>query len=221
MVALLILVAPALAEDLSCAQLVDMARTGIPPEAIVSTIEELGVPSDELGCIVEADLPEDVKTAAGRNVLAAGPLKAEEAPPAAAPTPRVPAPELRPDYGPDRAMRTWLREDRCSPYHLLATLPDPGVAMMISGSIGFGTGHFYARQPERGIGFFLGEGIAAAVGAIGYANISNAELLEEEPERGPLIVGSAAFGLLRIADWAMAYQSAQMTREERLMDCGW
>ncbi len=59
--------------------------------------------------------------------------------------------------------------------------------------IGFGTGHLVQGQTERGLTFMSAQLAAVAVGAIGWA-----KLTEESAEAELLFVGAALFGALRV-----------------------
>ena len=43
------------------------------------------------------------------------------------------------------------------------SLPDPGAAAALSGTIGFGVGHFYAEEPGRGVLHFIFQAVATGL----------------------------------------------------------
>lgn len=59
--------------------------------------------------------------------------------------------------------------------------------------IGFGTGHLIQGQTERGLTFMSAQLAAVAIGAIGWA-----KLTEESAQAELLFIGAALFGALRV-----------------------
>ncbi len=87
----------------------------------------------------------------------------------------------------------------------LSQLPDPGAAAVLSSTVGFGAGHFYAQQPVRGWTFLAVETTGAAALAAGLAT-------SPEGEWSTLATG-ALVGLVvaRLCDVALAPGSAHDT----------
>jgi hypothetical protein len=96
------------------------------------------------------------------------------------------------------------------------SLPDPNVALNQSLIVGFGAGHFYAGQRQRGLIFagiqLVGAGIAGAA-AVKEANSS----VYSEYTYAPLMwVGLGIAGAARLADAYTAPYSAHLSADEAL-----
>ncbi|MBM4391299.1 MAG: hypothetical protein FJ090_09265 [Deltaproteobacteria bacterium] len=87
----------------------------------------------------------------------------------------------------------------------LAAAPDPGAAAVLSSTIGFGAGHFYARQPDRA---WIHLGAQAASGAVLVAGLASAEEGQWTPAA---TAGLSALVLARLVDIALAPGSAHQT----------
>lgn len=95
---------------------------------------------------------------------------------------------------------------------LLVEVPDPGAAAQLSAFPGFGAGHFYAQQPERGAVFAGTQAVGLLMMAGSYA------WSVERPQRwanngGPAIgtAGATIFLTSRIVDQVLAPYSAHRT----------
>lgn len=92
----LFLALPALASGLTCDELQQMAKSGIPEAQIVETVAALGLTADEVVCVDASDLPAAVKEAAQQNRLAAPAPEPEPQPVVEAPLQPFPAPTSAP-----------------------------------------------------------------------------------------------------------------------------
>jgi len=146
-----------------------------------------------------------------------------------------PQPEARPEPPPQgqRAKRAQRqRGDRPPPIELdaltqeqawelaqvQATLPDPNVAMNQSLIVGFGSGHFYAKQPMPGFIHagvqLVGVAVAAAGMAKKFSLPSGSNAYEEAQTLQFIGLGIAGAG--RLADAYTAPFSARRTADEAL-----
>ncbi len=137
------------------------------------------------------------------------PAKTGESKPVQGPQP---APSQLTDADIERIIGAQRRHARA----LLAS-PDPGAAAVLSLALGFGAGHFYAKQNERGY-LHLG----AQLGGLLAMGLGQAVLLEARTEQaatfGSLLVysGSLTFSIDRIVDIWTAPQSAHDTGRDML-----
>lgn len=197
-----------LVQDLTCAELQQVAASGVPAEGLVGLVETRGVPAAELACVQAAALPETVKVAAAHATV---PM------PVTTPLGSEGLRHFEPvaEYKLDGGLRRWLATDACSPVQIERTTPEPGVAMALSGLVGFGSGHFYAHQSGAGAAFLLTEAGGTALTSAGI------HALGEGKSPGLFVGGAVVVGLLHIFDFATAYQSAVSTRDDAYAACGW
>lgn len=198
-----------LAQDLTCAELQQVATSGVPAEGLVGLIETRGMPATELACVQDSALPEEVKAAAKRSAQAAPVI------PTGAARPTFQRPEV---WSMDPGLRRWLAVDPCSPIQLARDTPDPGVAMVLSGIIGFGSGHFYAGKPGMGAAMLLTQLGAGALATAGSVRASNGHL---DGSLGLAIGGGVGLTFLHLFDFATAHGSAVATRDDAYRACGW
>lgn len=219
MIAVLAVLATAAAGELTCSELLQLEAAHVPSSEIIAVVEARGIPSSELACIDASALSEPVKVAASRNLLATG-VPAPPSPSSAGILSRGPDLGTPPANGLELGSG-WLREDPCSPYTLMETLPDKGVAMILSGTVGFGSGHFYSNRKQVGMVMLVSQGAWAVATAIGYANLRVAAERGELGDPTLMQVGRIGLGAFRLLDFATAHRSARITREEALQACGW
>jgi hypothetical protein len=105
-----------------------------------------------------------------------------------------------------------LRPDSALVEHerFMASLPDPGAAAVLSGTVGFGAGHFYAKQPQAGFGHLTAQALGLMATAAGFGVDSS------QAARGLWAGGGALFLAGRIMDVVTAPQSAHRTADEQL-----
>jgi hypothetical protein len=87
----------------------------------------------------------------------------------------------------------------------LVAVPDPAAAAVLSASVGFGAGHFYAQQPVRGWGFLAAQVAGAGVLAGGLATAPEGEWSDVAT------AGVVALVVARGIDTALAPGSAHQT----------
>jgi hypothetical protein len=83
-----------------------------------------------------------------------------------------------------------------------ASLPSPGGAAALSGTVGFGAGHFYANNRGAGVAYLLLEGAFVGVTAAGA--------LADDPDTAEVLSlgGALGLGVSRIADTVTAARAA-------------
>lgn len=210
---LLLLLATAQAASLSCAELQHMVNIGIPPATIVETIAQSSLPAAELPCVYQAGLPPAVVEAAERVAEGA---EAPALPSPAPPTGPVQTQTVMQPVPFVLSAPTEAPGDPCSLASLMVTLPDPGAAAALSGTVGFGTGHFYAGRVGRGLTYLAIEGIATGL----LLGARASDDLEIETRQALLGYGAAAFVIGRVADAVSAPYSARATGLSSLELCG-
>lgn len=212
----LLLSTMALALETSCQELMAMSNVGLPGVAIVESVEGSYITDETRKCIAESDLPSEVK--AWGLVAEAPPVEQvilieeddfsehEETPEEKA------AREVREA----EAARDWARQ-RTQQNGRCESMPDPGTAAVLSLLLGYGAGHFYAEQPERGWRYVAGHAIVNGV-MIGGLVIVYAGVADLDPDQvlmGNVVILSAATAVmvLHAADAAMAPESARKTAD--------
>lgn len=105
----------------------------------------------------------------------------------------------------------WLAIARAAPLDA-HELPDPGAAAVLSASVGFGAGHFYARNPGVGTPLLFGQGIAAGMMLASGAMPPTAR---RDPNPGLALAGAGLFLVTRAIDVIAApYSARRAAREE-------
>ena len=214
---LLLLSTLALAVETDCQELKDMSGVGIPGASIVEAVEGTFITEETRICIAESSLPTEVRAWA---------LAAENPPPVVAPEIEI-APDNPPEETPEekaarelreaKAARDWARQKTEQQNHC-EMLPNPGTAAILSLILGYGAGHFYSEQPERGWRFVAGHALVNGVmfGGLAIMYGGAADLDADQIAAGNLVILSAATAglILHAADAAMAPESARQTGEE-------
>ena len=217
---LLTLIAVAVGSDLSCEEVLGMFEIGLPEEAVLEAVAGSTMTQDESQCVQDADLPEAVKAWA----LQAVPVESVEE--TAAPVDPVDeedpyARELREA----RAARDRARGTRLgSAYDIcMDAAPDPGIAALLSGTAGFGSGHFYAEQPRRGaiLVFAQAATLGTMMGSVVILSDSEAYFEPSRLQTGVALFYGGALATLALhgIDAGTAAQSARQTRERYAREC--
>jgi hypothetical protein len=138
-----------------------------------------------------------------------------EAPPAG-PPPR--AQRQRGDRPPLPELDALTQQQAWELTRVQATLPDPNTALNQSLIVGFGAGHFYAKQPQ--IGYIHASVQVAALGiagvSAGLATQVSSSGTKGQRRTAMMFVGFGVFGVARLVDTYTAPISAHMTADEAL-----
>lgn len=216
MLSLLLLLPTAFATDMTCTELQHMVEIGLPHDAIIAAMQYMTLPAEELACMRASGIPAEVLAAAEQ--LGASPSapseSSEPAPPITTQTIMQPIPFVV-GAGSD------VPGDPCALARLMVSLPDPGAAAALSGTVGFGTGHFYAEQPGTGLVFLVLEGLAAGllIGALS-TDVADLDATELEARQAVTRAGAGLLVLGRSIDTVTAPASARRTGRARLDACG-
>jgi hypothetical protein len=129
----------------------------------------------------------------------------------------VAEPDRSPLQAPAERVTTASLDQQWDMFLLDHTLPDQATAAILSGTVGFGTGHYYAGLARRG-NVHLGTQLAGWLAvAVGTQLPVLAKTSADAPTAGAVLVlgGGVALAVSRIVDVATAPDSArQMARRE-------
>lgn len=207
---MLLLVLPALA--LTCDEVLRMRKVGVPDDVVVATVSEGTFTAGDVECLRSAGVPQPLVDAA-RVRIQAGPAPAppsvvEKAPPAPV-LPPLDARTALEARAADAARQYRPAPAECSVPMLLATLPDAGAAAALSGTLGFGAGHFYVGRPGAGVAHFI-------IQAVGVGLVVRGTLKDEPVPLG-IGIGMASIG--RIVDATTAPKAAHVRAAELVAGC--
>lgn len=95
-------------------------------------------------------------------------------------------------------------------------LPDPAAAAVLSTSLGFGAGHFYAGNPQQGSAFFVSQAAGVTAACIGGA-VATGFIETRDPKAGvpALTTGITLFVLSRMFDIATAPGAAHAAQVQQ------
>lgn len=215
----LILVPLALAGS-ACDEVRSMVAIGLPEQAITEAMQMIELAPEELACLEQAGLSEALLQAAEARVVTPPPQAAEvsvEAPePEPSPAPPPPGAVTGPVPAVPERFLLASTTPTCMPAHLLLTTPDPGAAALLSSTVGFGAGSFYAKQPGMGM-------LAAAPQVLGLGLTGLGLLVQQDSWRegaALMSLGVTIFSVGRLGDIGLAVKSAHDTRIAALDRCG-
>jgi hypothetical protein len=112
-----------------------------------------------------------------------------------------------------------LRDRRSELYPLAIEyqLPDPGVALGLSASYGFGAGHFYAGDPQAGALHATGQLATLSMGVLGSVMLTMPHDDQRTVGAAVMGFGFGSYGLLRMLDGITAPRTARREGKRLLL----
>ena len=223
---------PARAE-VDCAEVVSLAGMGLPTSAVLDAVEGLWITEDTVACLQAAELSEELISWASQRITEQEQEQeqerkaAERAARVQAEQDAQPAPEIDPLIQAQRD-RDRARASSLGPAAMSACLeqgPSPGQAMVLSGFLGFGAGHYAAGNTRRGVTYSVLQVAGTVTAVASLLGTQEAILGADDPVR-TAEVGVAVFGIamgaivaIRITDTVTAGASAREARRELFEAC--
>lgn len=194
------MIAAVLAADLTCSDVKGMVAARMTEEQILTAIKGQTIYTSDLECAKAANLAAPILEELGRNVRPD-------------PAPVIPQPE------PEQGAVPVIPQSPI-PQYFRPEAPQPGrsgaMAVALSGSIGFGAGHFYACDPVGGGAFFALT--LLPIGLISGGALWTADIVSNHPSNATTALQSASalsavgwvlLGLVHAGDTISAVNAAE------------